>query len=516
MHNLHCFTFKRTALFIWIVMQIYGYESEVRYKLQSIKPFLKLSEGELKSLSKWLRKVLSTIHEERKNTFSKTENLNEFISPFVSDINCLAVINNFENVDISPMVTPVVLRSFEILLYPGEFLSFISYQVLIWSPRNFQTTNESAEGCPFSKYLLDVRTLPSANEDFCFRVNLTEYVKHIKPWGCQVQFHLFPSTAALNSRVPGNLVWKYIKESGKTLNFPSPHRVIHIFVHNQKLFSKKSRNGWIREVTLSTQDTTKPELKSIIILIFVENIKTAHFLEEIKSQISGESHVVRFCPGCLLQISQQVGIVSTVLLKSHKSLLSFRFLYSLVFPSSEEGYLWELAYSEAHVNLLDLTTRVLGSCNGSFDAYFKNISRYTEFRTAVTNRNLSHAYANLISAIMGNYTIVDIHYELFCKNGISENWAKKSLRINRLYLTEFGQAPYLQDHFYFPYFPQDQSNNLRFLSCGQRGLSQLPFNELTGIFDSWIWLTICSSATALVFFTMSYSKTEPYKPFGLQ
>lgn len=56
---------------------------------------------------------------------------------------------------------------------------------------------------------------------------------------------------------------------------------------------------------------------------------------------------------------------------------------------------------------------------------------------------------------------------------------------------------YLGSRFISAHYVTDHLNKLRIVGCGKKGLSSLPFEDLTYVYDQFVWLGICISGLCI-------------------
>lgn len=86
---------------------------------------------------------------------------------------------------------------------------------------------------------------------------------------------------------------------------------------------------------------------------------------------------------------------------------------------------------------------------------------------------LAVAHSNVWAAVMGNFTLD--------QEGDITSWIQ-SIPLN--------DKAYSRLHFVFPYYIRDELNSLRYLGCGRRGFSSIPFSEIISIFYECVWFFI--------------------------
>lgn len=104
---------------------------------------------------------------------------------------------------------------------------------------------------------------------------------------------------------------------------------------------------------------------------------------------------------------------------------------------------------------------------------------------------------------MGNFTLLDYTERIQCSK--NEDHAQE-LHAQRHILLQF--ETYHGELYHFPYFEKSEISRLRFITCGERGLHSIPFNELINIFDKWIWLLITLSTAAFLIPLRSLSELK--------
>lgn len=110
---------------------------------------------------------------------------------------------------------------------------------------------------------------------------------------------------------------------------------------------------------------------------------------------------------------------------------------------------------------------------------------------------------------MGNYTIkvasVITYRDSICVQDGPIIDAHRSIhRLSNIFVTRVNQVEYIKGLYYFQYFPQDPLNKLRFISCGNRRLTSIQFQEITSVFDKWIWMSIFMSALGVTLIIPSH------------
>lgn len=116
---------------------------------------------------------------------------------------------------------------------------------------------------------------------------------------------------------------------------------------------------------------------------------------------------------------------------------------------------------------------------------------------------LALTFANVWFSMMKNYTVMSdlLNSRYSCTNGEkffdSESLSKFAIRVRSVNLVgSFVICPYLFT---------DKINNLRFVTCGWRGVSSLAFSELISVFDGATWTILFGCMIAITIPICSYS-----------
>lgn len=65
-----------------------------------------------------------------------------------------------------------------------------------------------------------------------------------------------------------------------------------------------------------------------------------------------------------------------------------------------------------------------------------------------------------------------------------------TLILHRLNDVHVSQVPYARSSYIFPFYVRDKASSLRYVCCGLRGITLIPYTELFSVFDKIIWLGI--------------------------
>lgn len=393
------------------------------------------------------------------------ENLNDYIFPFLSH-HCLVFVDKFgPYTEASVGTNPVILRRLDPLV-------ITSTKQMILGPVNLSkrniTVTDNLYKCPFSS-LFDIPGTQVGYEyssnnftgAICFHLNTHRYALRSKSWNCNVKVGLFTEryTEYLKLlQVEGSI-------SGSTDSFPTfgtPLTII--FVEEEKTRMADYRTESLRYDFCDSNFIT--------FFSFSIHINTLKY-GSVDWPPLGTVKDVRLITKCM---QQNVYIP----IKKHE-ITDFNTLHNLALAeTSDDGYKYIPWNIHTHVDFGEAV----------FSYMFRFLDRCGKSKDMLRNQyepvqHVGRAYASIWISIMGNRTLRD--WETICENGIEveENDGRYRYKSITLHL-----LPYLRGYQYFPYFVQDRLSTLRFVSCGKPGYNPFAFEELTNIFDTWIWSSI--------------------------
>lgn len=328
----------------------------------------------------------------------------------------------------------------------------------------------------------------------CYYIDLHKFSIRTKSWNCYAQIHLFPTLYDLHFKSAS----KIIKTShpayysySMSPSIPSLHSMVQLQEHTK--YNAAARNElakWMYKFAyghrhiLSWSSLLPPPGIMLIFQAFpiaassqIENIlhgrksmielAQIHKLDPVRSlrTNSGKNQDGRFPP--------MLGFLQT--LKNVKELSNFTLLRSLAFTRPSEHVIW------------DVSGRSTGQTLSHFVLHFLNLC----------GQRVGRAFVGVWKSIIRNYTLINAKPgKYYCVSGkLASHRPYESLESNSI---RMALVPHLQWSYYSPYYIKSDFTALRFVSCGQRPLMSLPFQELVNVFDNWIWLCICFLTAAVV------------------
>lgn len=434
-----------------------------------------------------------------------------FVNPTIGNLDYLTsqinqnlgviIIHNFRNIDLGNFVqTPKIVRAIlplKVTVQPGNKTK------LIFGPRNLVSRNISSLAdptfeCPLSRYLTGfnftscIRTLWGGC-DICNRNNLFMYWRVTKALNSET--HIFLFKPSYFSEFPHVLT--RLKETPPEMfkhpryifpNVPPP--MFRIFLEKSVPFESRYQDMvlTIRHIVFSFAYIAE-NLRKFTIFNYLFTVKMIG--------LSSRRRDTRV----------QVDIMSLQLIMPRRTAaydnrgLRFRYPFgqSLLLKNNnlllcpEVNYRWQIEFSELlGENVVSNMISFLIKCNPS-----PTINRGFQGTLPSPASRVAYAHSNMWLSIVGNFSVVVKGGRELCTNrrGIVEQATVKDGPFEG-----FGMEliPFVRGLHYFPYCFKNELNIHRFVSCGKRGFSSLPFQELVDVFDTWIWLLILASIFAVL------------------
>lgn len=404
--------------------------------------------------------------------FPTIENLEEYISPFAS-AKCLVIIDNPRQIDLVGNYNPIIIRA----LHPIT-IKFSNGEDNKFGPESLIGLNISSKKrtfvpCPFSDFFM--KTLQYWSEEICYHLNFPLYWNHTKPWNCHAQIDIYPPTFYFSGTV-----WRSERKwwlSQRPPVFPNlPQTSFQILIPK------------IEEIITTWLDafsTEKPYYCQPILLIFsprysnlnyqstmVSN-KTRIFLVEISANCTGRRSAMSFT-----SISQDV-------LLNHKKLIEINF------PGPSSNLNWNIATVRSMNSVVEEMLTSLANCKE-----LAPLSGRTWHHSIVDR--VAHAFAHVWLSIMRNYTNLQFKTHLSINAFGVKCGHPGTIEFDGWTDVYLYHQVFVKHMYVFPYFDQDELTSLKFVSCGKRGLASIPFEELTNVFDNWIWILILVSTVIVV------------------
>lgn len=414
-------------------------------------------------------------------------NLKDIISSMSSQ-HCLITVDNFRSVNIQSD-NPIFVRVIGPIVYHLQGLTTGSRKIGLHGPKSLPSQNvteHSPRNCPLSKYLTDLKNSEELEDllDICLQLNLTRYWGNVKPWNCHFQLFLYPPWFYYDSALKWHHFYTNYNPHSAAVFPPRFVKSILTLVHEEPCIIRKDlRNGLptnvnnIANIILSRYYRDKNAFCSEAFIFATVPIQ--HALSSIQSYFHfGNITRVQLFRGC----RRWGAMISTPLFDIRKDqIYAMEELTVLSSPPPNFTLDWFLKSLPNNDDTLMVNMALqLNNCNKM--APLKSTSLHEN----VVHR-LAFLYAHVWLSIMGNYTLTYEQEKLLNSCG-SE---KQNRNVQRH--TDVSLIPYFKSLFYSSYFFEDNLSRLQFVSCGDKGLSSIPVELLTNVFDFWIWLHIVAS-----------------------
>lgn len=413
----------------------------------------------------------------QKYEYPTIDNLFEFLSPYEAQ-QCMIILDNFQGIDVS-LNSPVIIRRLVELVATKRVRVKSQSFFHIFGPENLATRNFTISfTCPLSKFLTHKVHLKSVeygkHEMFCYNLNLQMFWKNSKPWNCFVQIKLFPPDFYFNLHVPLKLYSHHVGDISN-YEFVFPNSIINsvqMFIMEQDLTNYQLQQLTNRNNLMCGE-------------VFLRVIYQLNKSQSAPISLSGQ--IAKIEKLQLMSLCRTVRDAKLSLSKIEKSWASdFTMLSDVTVPGPRYNLIWQLSLFSTSDNVISRMVHSLLDCTN-----LKSFRQVHSYQTLV--ERLANGYAHVWISIMKNFTLVDDRQFVQC-------WSEESSSIKKFIYyadTRLEFDPYIQGILYFPHFPYDPTSQLRFLSCGERGHSSLPFHYLTTVFDEWIWFHIIACSLTL-------------------
>lgn len=485
-----------TLLVYWFVVNVISYELSAHPNGIGVDHIKKDDMPSV--ISNFTKAYLSSKNENWK--YPEIVNLVDIVSQFVSK-HCLIIIDNFRTINLRVANKyPVISRT----LHPLSLRTMNdTFHRIIFGPKNFKTQNLSMEEstgslkCPFSNYYQHASKYVG---DLCYALNMRSFASNSKPWNCHVGIFIYPPAFYYKEYWRRDELSEYTPGNNLILRKRFPHifiPAVRIFIvhenENATIEVRQLRSKIIQHSIVSRTWIDK-SCRQVLLIAFTRiSIKS----RKSKQSIIVNANLLGACPQWDGEYSQQ-NLMNVDL----TDLSDFYKLLKAVLPTMDAHLIWLFHINREMGSLLGKVHHFLRICDK-----LQPLSGRTWYSSPLDR--IAHAYAHLWLSMVGNYTIVNMDeggLHVCCIKGRRiEDFTQdtESVKAN----VDIRFISYVKSAFIFPHFFQDQLSGLKFVGCGRRGLSTIPFSELTSIFDTWVWLLLILSLSSVA---ISFRIDEKY------
>lgn len=400
--------------------------------------------------------------------------LNDHLKQVSSALNCFTVIDNFHGMDLDESEIPVVLRR------PIPFVYKKIMVVWTWSTAHLNNVSVFVHAknltCSVSKFLSSFQFV---YDDICLRINMTTYFRSAKPFQCHVLFKLFPITYLTYSKnylISPQVFQIRMKNTHMEIATPPtiPPITCIFRVHQQSqnlsaLFTEFMK--WVNRKSLEKMNTyLYPYYQEIFVLFSIGRVQKRKLIGQESIRDYETIEVLKVCPACLSE-NGKLGGLTRIRIKY----LNLKILTSISFTRAHEKHYWSAASDHSgDGNLHTPTFQHMRSCKVYSASLWENIRKE---KSVIDKVAVGHSY--VWKSMMGNFSFVMADIDPDCKI------------LGQAEVTiDIAQFAFIRPYFVYPYYPPDYLSSLRFVGCGRRGLSTIPFMELIRVFEGPTWLAI--------------------------
>lgn len=439
-------------------------------------------------------------------------NFYTIISNFVEE-NCLIVINNYANIALEQTkLTPIILRQIELADFTMKAKnSGERFKNVIWIPSNIPKFNinvTSAKSkrfrlshpCPISKFYTPF-SIFKRDSNYCVSLNPNTFFTAIKPWQCEIQVELFMPDDLFQEEI-GTPLFKF---PGNTREFQmnrlrSPVRILINTKSNVTSYPIVSLLSWI---------TRNQQFKRSSLYTVVNDVQViAHVsCQEMNTSLLCKSHCIITNMITVAPCIPCRDLYTTSPIDSRNIMLQ-NILKSTDYHQTDQhvgDFLVNDGYERA--SALGLAEQIKYFADHETEAIQNPHANFNFIRNKYPEKLkiLGFAYASLYILLLGNLTSRLSEQRIW-----NPDMHHFSLRYARIGI--IGDIPFATNDGSMKI--ENKFGNLRFVSCGYKGIEPFPFSEFVSIFDTsiWIWIPITVLVTS---FSIVHLQPSSFTMIGL-
>lgn len=485
-------------------------EQTSKLKIMFTQPanILQTNNGNLEA-SRETKGLIYLWSQERNEFADPIENYNHAFSA-LQNSHTFTLVTNYRGSDIREPKFPLVIRKPTIATYyqTGSDNRYRDISPnLMWLPEhilsacNGSSYEMNQKQCGTNKLyadlppLLEPKSSIPANEkrtnvwsiNLCVQLDYVQMSLNSRPWSDILDISIyFPAYLHKHNTLGVLRPFKYTLFGGNKCSLPQAYKFTSVLVAdyfyprilNKFLLSKKYAADRIFSIM---EYCPRTYFTGIFIILFtIEN--------EIRSGL-----VSKFVSNTLYTYSLYEHITN---LNLHPETLGLSNLYKIAYEAPGRHMAWNMD------SILFLTRkyqipaplRILLDCMLPNTNYKRRWQILQNFKDASDQRSV--IIALLVQDFMKNHSYVTNSYEM-CNNGVREfNKAHDHFRdkAGLLITSTLGEAEAAADDIVIP----NPLEHFRFVTCGQRGQSSLPFHELVYVYDGHVWMALGISIASLV------------------
>lgn len=458
---------------------------------------------------------------------SSTSNLvlqKEFVEMILTlgSQNCLIAIDNYQNVNIPQLEFPIVHRSPQAIQHWINLTA--EYQRPLWTLKKFQLGNKTFLRCLGETIYCDSHSLIRDHKggylhDLCIRIDFLKFTSRTKSWNCQVHMQLLPPPD-VELEFPPLFRFNFIEELEQVQKSIMP---MNILVSESHYLEQTVGVNWTKAI-LRYDDYENRQGKSrwgapkrtySAYIVIEINYKLPPIFGDTEDVLVSIQHVGMLHIGYQCDPRGTHFILCTTIFRelplNTELLGNVEKIGKLTLPLSGEFTFWDISektnenYEYHDDSMADSVLNHLLLCE-NYISHTKKSSVGIPFNHAT--ERVAHAHAHVWMTIMRNYSYsVD---GIICTNGKSGsrlnylrpnskhhqfgyNWRIDMFAVRLFAFKSVNIKPALA----YPFTATMDLNDLKFISCGKRGLEGAAYSELINVFDIYSWALIWVSSLAV-------------------
>lgn len=385
-------------------------------------------------------------------------NVNDLINPFIND-NCLIVITRFRIIDLLLLSFPAVsLKLQPVYLHAGNLR-----RRAFWHPQNPNNVNNS-ESCPSDRFWVN----------YCSELALIPFSLAHRPWNCIIEINIHPT-------LPETLLLKPI-----TLEYSQHPPLVPS----------------IEIIVDETQVSLESSIYEDICISSTNRVSNADGRERFNAYRPTLIFLIARLVSSSASVSEYIADVTEYIGCRPGNTKHVR-----AWADAKKGnFIWNFTHTtnihiaDGHKESRTSFQAVMLSCHNpltletsTFEKALQNLKSW--------NIKLITAQAYLVHLILANYSIVNGLNKFICTTETGSlkmiNAGKQAKLVDRDYPQETIKVSSLADSMILF---ENTAFALRFVVCGSRKQSALPFDQLHNVFllNVWVTIGICFICTAAV------------------
>lgn len=407
---------------------------------------------------------------------------------------CLTVLDNFRDTNILNANLPVVIRKSEMIasihIFTGNYFKTDTWALAASVPLNTTILKNSTINCSLSSLFVGKNSEKVNVNALCLQLHATQYVSRTKPWRCQIHISIYPPLEVLDGYATLLYPPKLINFDSHMGNDPGQYPSVPLI---NVLIINKDNNPGVENISSGVRQWVLNTIH------FWHKLTHEYFIVFLSSrdQIKYDSKIKReptttlvVCPHRGFDDNWTTAISEVKKLPSDKGSLQN-------LCSSKENFNWHFTVDDdEETSFFQKIFRILAKCE-------TNLTNLHGGKLSPAE-NSAVELARVLPSVMNNFTLILLDSsQKYCK---SQNirWVDRFAEFK----IGLDYKPFPVGYYYSQFAMRDPTSKLRFVSCGQRAMSRIPFEELTNVFGTFVWLSTIASIFVTSIFLVVFSKSK--------